>query len=184
MEAGTQPPLPSAPASADPVDPAGGAEEPQTGRPSGGLRSFKFERWALLFAWAAVVILFSLLKPGTYPTSGNFQTIFGSQAVLLILSLGLILPLTTGDFDLSIASNMSFSAMLIAVLNVQHGWSIVPAILAGVLAARHRGHHQRRSGRADRDRFVHRHARHRDGDAGIRAMDQLTPTTSPARRPV
>lgn len=135
MEAGTQPPLPSAPASADPVDPAGGAEEPQTGRPSGGLRSFKFERWALLIAWAAVVILFSLLKPGTYPTSGNFQTIFGSQAVLLILSLGLILPLTTGDFDLSIASNMSFSAMLIAVLNVQHGWSIVPAILAGVLAA-------------------------------------------------
>ena len=132
MEAGTQPPTQSEPATAEEQAPA---PEREPRKRSGGLRSLKVERWALLIAWAAVVLLFSLLKPGTYPTAGNFQTIFGSQAVLLVLTLGLILPLTTGDFDLSIASNMSFTAMLIAVLNTQHGWAIIPACIAGLLAA-------------------------------------------------
>jgi ribose transport system permease protein len=93
------------------------------------------ERWALVFAWAVVVGIFSLAEPSTYFTSGNFQTIFGSQAVLLMLALGLVLPLTTGDFDLSIASNLSLSAMLIAVLNTEHGVGIVAAILIGIAAS-------------------------------------------------
>jgi len=135
MDAGTQPSTSTPPATGDGVDAEKSPPQERAVPPRGRLRSLSFERWALLIAWLAVVILFSLLKPHDYPTSGNFQTIFGSQAVLLMLSLGLILPLTTGDFDLSIASNMSFTAMLIAVLNTQHGWSIVPAILVGLLAA-------------------------------------------------
>lgn len=87
------------------------------------------QRYALIVAWAIVILVFSLLKPDTYPTSGNFQTIFGSQAVLLILALGLIIPLTTGDFDLSIAAMLTTSSMVLAVLQVQHGWALLPAIL-------------------------------------------------------
>ena len=52
-----------------------------------------------------------------------------------MLALGLIVPLTTGDFDLSIASNMSLIVDALAVLNVQHGWAIVPAILPRCSAA-------------------------------------------------
>ncbi len=115
--------------------------EPGAGGPRGrraaqevsrALGSLNFERWALLLAWGVVVLFFSFDKPKIYPTSGNFQTIFGSQAVLLVLALGLIIVLTTGDFDLSIASNMSLSAMIIAVLNTQHHWAILPAILFAV----------------------------------------------------
>jgi ribose transport system permease protein len=120
----------TAPPSESPEPPAPEAAEP-TKKPS-PLRTLNFERWALLVAWGVVVLFFSLDKPKIYPTSGNFQTIFGSQAVLLVLALGLIIVLTTGDFDLSIASNMSLSAMIIAVLNTQHHWSILPAILFAV----------------------------------------------------
>jgi ribose transport system permease protein len=117
----------------EPVEPRS-EEEPSRPRPS-ARKSLNFERWALLVAWGVVVLVFSLIKPDTYPTSGNFQTIFGSQAVLLVLTLGLIVTLTTGDFDLSIASNMSLSAMLIAVLNTQHGWPILAAIVFAVVAS-------------------------------------------------
>src|SRR5215472_9180397 len=111
MEASTQPPTESPNAPSESEKAAARAGETPARRT---VSSAQFlERWALLFAWIAVVILFSLIKPDTYPTSGNFQTIFGSQAVLLMLTLGLILPLTTGDFDLSIASNMSLTSMLI-----------------------------------------------------------------------
>jgi ribose transport system permease protein len=134
METSTQPPsgTPTSAATDEAVE-----EAPATSERAGRRANWPqyAERWALLLVWIAVVILFSLLRPSTYPTSGNFETIFGSQAVLLMLTLGLILPLTTGDFDLSIASNLSLTSMLIAVLNVQHGWAIVPAVLAGVGAA-------------------------------------------------
>jgi ribose transport system permease protein len=61
----------------------------------------------------------------------------GSQAVLVVLTLGLLIPMTTGDFDLSVGSVLTLSTMIIAVLNVQHhvpiGWAIIAALAAGIL---------------------------------------------------
>ncbi|MGV9745157.1 ABC transporter permease [Rhodococcus zopfii] len=94
-----------------------------------------FEKYALVLALVAVVVFFSVLRPEIYPTANNLQNILGSQAVLLILALGLIVPLTAGEFDLSAVSTMSLSAMTIAVLNVQHGWSLLPAIVVAILAS-------------------------------------------------
>ncbi|MDV2476178.1 ABC transporter permease [Rhodococcus zopfii] len=94
-----------------------------------------FEKYALVLALVAVVVFFSVLRPEIYPTPNNLQNILGSQAVLLILALGLIVPLTAGEFDLSAVSTMSLAAMTIAVLNVQHGWSLLPAIVVAILAA-------------------------------------------------
>jgi ribose transport system permease protein len=91
------------------------------------------ERLALLIAWIAIVAFFSALRPDVYPTWGNFSTILGSQAVLVAVTLGLMIPLTAGDFDLSIANVLSLSQMLLAILNVVHGWPILLAI-AAVLA--------------------------------------------------
>ena len=57
--------------------------------------------------------------PGVFLSWSNISTMLGSQAVLVVLSLALIIPLTAGDFDLSIASNLTLSSMIIAVLNAQ-----------------------------------------------------------------
>ena len=93
------------------------------------------ERLALLVAWAVVVAVFSVLRPDTYPTWGNFSTILGSQAVLVVLTLGLMIPLTAGDFDLSVASVLTLSQMLIGILNVRLGWPVGLAIAAAVAIA-------------------------------------------------
>ncbi len=92
------------------------------------------EQFGLLFAWIVVIAGFGIARPDTFLSWANFATIFGSQAVLVIVTLGLIIPLTAGDFDLSIASVLSFSSMLIAVLNVQFGWPIWLAIAAAMAA--------------------------------------------------
>ncbi len=93
-------------------------------------------RGGLLVAWGTVVVLFGALEPDTFLTAANFQTIFGSQAVLVVVTLGLLVPLTAGDYDLSIASVLTLSAMVVALLNVEHGWpigwAIVVALLSGV----------------------------------------------------
>ncbi|MFC0453367.1 ABC transporter permease [Rhodococcus jostii] len=102
-------------------------------RPTDRTRGF-VERFALVGAWAVLIAVFSVLKPDTFPTADNFGTIFGSQAVLAVLALALIIPMTAGDYDLSVAFTLTLSAMITALLNVQHGWPIVPSMLLALLA--------------------------------------------------
>jgi ribose transport system permease protein len=91
-------------------------------------------RGGLVAVWGAVVALFGALEPHTFLTAANFQTIFGSQVVLVVLTLGLLVALTAGDYDLSIASALTLSAMVVALLNVDHGWPIGWAIVAALLS--------------------------------------------------
>jgi ribose transport system permease protein len=95
------------------------------------------ERYAILIAWAAVIAVFWIWKPDTFGTMSNFKNIFGSQSALLMLTLGLLVVLSAGEFDLSIGSSFSMGASMLAWLDVQHGWNIGLAIafvlLLGVL---------------------------------------------------
>jgi ribose transport system permease protein len=94
------------------------------------------ERYGILVVWAAVIVFFSLTSP-TFLTVSNLSTIFGTQAVLIVLAIGLLIPLTVGEYDLSLAANAGFSAVLVAVLSVNQGWPIgivVPITLAAGVA--------------------------------------------------
>jgi ribose transport system permease protein len=93
------------------------------------------ERGALVFVWLLLIVVFVSLKPDTFATTSNLQVILGSQTTVVLLALALLPSLTTGDYDLSAASAMSMSAMIIAYFNVNQGWAIEQAIMVGVGAA-------------------------------------------------
>ncbi len=98
---------------------------------------YQLERFGLVIVWLLVIALFGALKPDTFLTWSNFSSIFGSEAVLVIVTLGLIIPLTSGDFDLSIAQTLTFTSMLTALLSarmgVPIGYIIPIALTAGAL---------------------------------------------------
>ncbi len=75
-------------------------------------------RYGLLVIWLVLIVLFSFLKPEWFFTVVNFQSIFGGQAILLILTLGLVVSLTCSEFDLSIAGVMSVSLVSVGYFNV------------------------------------------------------------------
>lgn len=89
---------------------------------------YEAERFGLIFVWIAIVLLFGAMRPDTFLTWSNFSTIFGSEAVLVIVTLGLIIPLTAGDFDLSIAQTLTLCSMVTAILNARLGVPIVATI--------------------------------------------------------
>jgi len=95
------------------------------------------ERYALIGVWILLSLVFILLLPDTFPSVANLSNMLGSQAVLLILTLGLIFPLRAGDLDLSVASVLTLAATIVASLNVNFGWSVwtasAVAIVAGLL---------------------------------------------------
>lgn len=93
----------------------------------------QLERFGLLLVWLVVIALFGMMRPDTFLSWSNFSSIFGSEAVLVIVTLGLIIPLTAGDFDLSIAQTLTFVSMLTALLSARMGIPlgyIIPVALA------------------------------------------------------
>lgn len=91
------------------------------------------DRFALPLTWVAMAALFAVLRPHTFATWANVQTIFSTQSVLVILALAALLPLIVGEFDLSIASTMGLCAILVATLDVKYDWPIGLAVLAALL---------------------------------------------------
>src|SRR2546427_2494963 len=79
-------------------------------------------QYGLLIAWAVVALFFTLLPQTSqiFPTGNNFATIFGSQAVIVVLTLALLIPLTPGDYYLSVCFTLTFSPMLLTVLQLEN----------------------------------------------------------------
>ncbi len=111
---------------------------PSDARPKPGRRRRSRARIAeasmLPAVWVALIVVFSVAEPSKFFTHADFANILSSQATLVILSLALLLPLTAGDFDLSVASNAGFASMIIAVLNVNHHLPIAACIVIALAA--------------------------------------------------
>jgi ribose transport system permease protein len=86
----------------------------------------------LPLAFIAVVAGFGLHSPDQFLTVSNFSNIFGSQAVLFVLTMALLMPLTNGDLDLSVGALSGLVSMIIAVLNVNDHMAIIPCIVIGL----------------------------------------------------
>jgi ribose transport system permease protein len=95
-------------------------------------------RYALVIIWALLALALAGLTPDKFLQPITFNTIFGTQSVLVILTLALLLPLSVGDFDLSVANTMGMSATLMVVLNgdkyeLPLAVALVAAVGAGLL---------------------------------------------------
>ncbi|GGF10284.1 ABC transporter permease [Subtercola lobariae] len=93
------------------------------------------ERYGLIVIWALLIAVFSVIEGPIFLSVANWQSILGSQSVLLLLAIGLLVPMTAGDYDLSITGVMGISSMTVAILNVQGGWPIWPAVIAAIVAS-------------------------------------------------
>jgi ribose transport system permease protein len=93
-------------------------------------RSFRpgrqFERIALLLVWLALIAVYGFAMPQSFLTWGNFSILFASYAPEAMLALAIIVPLTAGDYDLSVGATLTLSSAAIGVLNV---WMQIPILL-------------------------------------------------------
>jgi ribose transport system permease protein len=93
-------------------------------------------RFAVIGVWVLFVIVFAALNPDTFLSAGAFKVVFGGQEALVFLTAGLLCTLLVGEFvDLSVASNFGLAAIVVTVLNVDHGWNVWAAALAAVVAS-------------------------------------------------
>ena len=93
------------------------------------IRHFRIANMSVIYAEIALIIIFSLWAPSTFPTVTTFRSVLNGSAVPGLMALALVIPLSAKVFDLSIGNAMGLANMLVAWLLVNHGWGIVPAIL-------------------------------------------------------
>jgi ribose transport system permease protein len=81
--------------------------------------------------------MFSIWVPSTFLTRLTFSSTLSTNVVVGLVSLGLVFPLVTGVYDLSIGFTLGLSSTIVAVLNVNEGmaaWeAVVVAVIVGVL---------------------------------------------------
>ena len=93
-----------------------------------------FFRYGLICVWVALIVIFTFAAPGKFMTSANIGNILGSQAVLVVITLGLMFALAAGEWDLSVGGTVGLSLTLVGVLNGLHHWPIWLAALVALAA--------------------------------------------------
>jgi len=89
------------------------------------------ERFGLPVLLLGVVLVFSALRPDTFFTTGNLQSILSTQSVLAVVAIGAVVPLVSGQFDLSLPAVLGLTQIVAAALMSYHG---TPFILAALIA--------------------------------------------------
>lgn len=90
------------------------------------------EAAALPLAGVLLIVVFGILRPTTFLSGGNAASILSSQAALVVVTLGLMVVLIAGDFDLSIGTVVGLSGMTTALLTVEHNVPLPVAVLASL----------------------------------------------------
>jgi ribose transport system permease protein len=111
--------------------------KPVNGRSGRRLSEFA-ATYGLAIVFVLVILLFSLLRPHTFLTSGNINNILISQSVTALLALAVMVPLATKQFDLSVGYHVGMAQVLVIGLQVNDGFpwalAVVAVIAAGLLA--------------------------------------------------
>jgi ribose transport system permease protein len=92
-------------------------------------------RFAVVVAWALLILVFWGLRGREFLSADNFSAIFGTQAFLVVITLAVLFPIICGELDLSVASLAGLTASIIGELNGVDHYSIVISVIVGMFSA-------------------------------------------------
>lgn len=87
--------------------------------------------YGLVILTAALIILFSILLPNTFPTLLNLRSIISDKAIIALLSLAAMIPMAAGRIDLTIGYGIVLWHILAISLQTMFGlpWPVAVLIV-------------------------------------------------------
>ena len=89
--------------------------------------------YGLVILTLFLIVLFSLLLPNTFPTLLNLRSIVSDKAIILILSLGVMIPMSAGRIDLTVGYGIVLWHILAISLQTMYGFPWPLAVLTVLL---------------------------------------------------
>lgn len=97
------------------------------------LRYLSVTNISVIYVEIALIVVFSLWAPDTFPTWTTARSVLNGSAVPGLVALSVVIPLSARLFDLSIGNAMGLANMLVAWLLVEQNWGVVPAVIVTLL---------------------------------------------------
>jgi ribose transport system permease protein len=89
--------------------------------------------YGLVILTVFLLILFSVLLPDTFPTLLNLRSIISDKAIIMLLSLGVMIPMSAGRIDLTVGYGIVLWHILAISLQTMYGFSWPIAVLTVLL---------------------------------------------------
>jgi ribose transport system permease protein len=99
------------------------------------VKALAFNKIGGVYVLAAIVVYFSITVPRTFPEWDTVRQILNGNAIAAMAALALVVPLSAGVFDISVAYTMSLSGVITAYTVVHTSLPLAVAVLIGLLAA-------------------------------------------------
>jgi len=97
------------------------------------LRNFNWRTYTMVFALVMIAIFFQITTNGIFLNSRNLSTLIRAMSITGVISLGTVLLIVSGNFDLSVGSIVGLSGGIAAILQVNFGASTAVAMLAALV---------------------------------------------------
>ena len=105
-------------------------------------KKINFKQYGMIIALILITILFQILTDGVLLRPINVNNLVLQNSYILILAIGMLLVIVTGNIDLSVGSVAGFAGALSGMLIVNQGWPVWLAVIVvlavgGVVGAWH-----------------------------------------------
>ncbi len=84
--------------------------------------------YGLVILALCLILLFSLLLPDTFPTVLNLRSIISDKAIIVLLSLGVMIPMSAGRIDLTVGYGIVLWHILAISLQTIYGFHWISAV--------------------------------------------------------
>ena len=111
-----------------------GGQEPWQGMNVLQYLSSHLREYGLLFALITIMVFFQLVTDGTLLRAVNITNLLLQNSYIIIMALGMLVVIVSGNIDLSVGSVMGFIGALAAVMIVNFDQSVVVTIIVCLVA--------------------------------------------------
>lgn len=77
------------------------------------IKRLAVDKYSALYLWGLFIVLFGILRPGTFLTWTSLKTVIVENVIIGVLAIAFLIPLSTGTFDLAIGRSMSMALVIV-----------------------------------------------------------------------
>ena len=89
--------------------------------------------YSMVIVLVVIAVLFHIWTDGLIFTSMNLTNIILQNSYVVILILGMLPVILTGNVDLSVGSVLAFVGAVAAILQVNYGWGTLPTLIVSLV---------------------------------------------------
>jgi ribose transport system permease protein len=94
--------------------------------------NLRADRFSGIYIGLIFIVIFAIWTPSLFLSLLTLHIIATNQAIPGLIAIAVLIPLTTGNYDLTVGANANFTAVMSVVLIDNQHWGMWAALAAGV----------------------------------------------------